>query len=78
MADIQKIGLYGFDIFRDKPEGLGLQYHLTVECDQYCEHCYMFNEDTYENQKRNPLSLQESKNLMDQYYSILDKYNLIF
>lgn len=75
MANLLISTLYGQD-FSDEPfiQGLGLQFHITVMCDQRCKHCYMYNTSSYKEQLENELKKDEIFELLDQFHEFLAKY----
>lgn len=44
-----------------------LQWHLTALCDQHCKHCYMYDSDTYTDELKKPLSLEQYKMVIDDF-----------
>ena len=74
MADLSNRLLYGYN-FPIK-EGISMQYHITTECDQNCDHCYMHNSVSYEQQQLNVLSLDNSLMLVDQFFELLSRYKI--
>lgn len=77
MANIFIPSLYGFDVAEVGPgiSGFSIQVHITAKCDQSCKHCYMYNSPLYKSQIESPLSFQDMKNLIKEYFSILDEFN---
>lgn len=73
MADLSLRSLVGTKDFFSEVEAFSMQYHLTVECDQYCKHCYMFDDKTYANQKNNPMKFDEIIKLIDEYLNFVKK-----
>lgn len=65
--------LYGY-LNSDGIEQIGMQWHITSECDQRCKHCYVFGSDDYLEQKKNRLSLEDSFRLVDEFYKLLRGY----
>jgi len=63
----------GYEFDENYKENIRVQWHLTVECDQRCKHCYMFVDDKYEPQKNNQLTTQQSFSLIDDLYLFLKK-----
>ena len=39
------------------PVPLSIQWHITTECGNHCKHCYVFDSSTFEDERRNTLSL---------------------
>lgn len=52
-----------------------LQWHVTVDCDQACKHCYMYGEAGYSSQLTNPLSLEQSKAVIDDFSSFCEEFD---
>ncbi|MCD6367904.1 MAG: radical SAM protein [Candidatus Aenigmarchaeota archaeon] len=52
-----------------------LQWHITVKCDQNCKHCYMRDEEFYENQLKNPLSYEDIIKIIDMYLEFTDEWS---
>lgn len=76
MADVRQSSLYGNYRMKDMIGGLNLQWHITVECDQRCKHCYMFGSKTYPSEKTNPLNLETCFQLIDEYADILQRFGI--
>jgi len=76
MANIAISPIYGQN-FLDQPaiQGMFLQFHITVQCDQNCIHCYMFNTPSYKDQLKNSLSKSEMYELFDQYREFFTEFN---
>ncbi|QUI21743.1 radical SAM protein [Vallitalea pronyensis] len=73
MANLLNSSRYG--LISDEVCGsLSVQWHITTACDQRCEHCYMFDSDTYLFEKNNQLSLENSYLLIDQISEMASKY----
>lgn len=53
-----------------------LQWHITVECEQSCRHCYMKDEKFYENQLKNPLNYEDIVKIIDEYVKFTNRWNL--
>ena len=68
MANLMQSGLYGY---RNDTLYSGhifsIQLHITVECDQTCTHCYMFDDKYYEAQKNNSMSTPMILALIEDY-----------
>lgn len=75
MADLEAPFLYGKKNYGKYVIGFSLQIHITAKCDQRCKHCYMFNSDSYQNQIRNPLKLEDWTKLIDEYHAVLIKFH---
>jgi radical SAM/SPASM domain protein of ACGX system len=53
-----------------------LQWHLTANCDQHCKHCYMYDEPTYESEMKNCLSLEQCKQVIDDFSNMLSELDI--
>lgn len=42
-----------------------LQWHITAKCDQTCKHCYMYDSPFYSSERKNELSLEQCKQVVD-------------
>ncbi len=76
MANLKNPVLYGYN-FDEVTEDISLQWHLTVDCDQRCKHCYMFDSDTYRTQKTNQLSTEDAFKLVDEFYKLVKGYGTL-
>lgn len=76
MANVYQTLLYGNSSKRLGQGRLTIQWHITVDCDQSCKHCYMYESETYESEKNNPLTFEECCQFVDQYVEILQRFNL--
>ena len=54
---------------------LSVQWHITTACNNKCKHCYMYAEETYENEKKNTLPLKDLIKILDDFESFEKKYN---
>jgi radical SAM protein with 4Fe4S-binding SPASM domain len=61
-----------------EPLLLGLQWHVTTNCSNRCKHCYMYDEKTYENERKNTLSFDGLIKVLDSLKAFEDKYNAKF
>lgn len=77
MANLLKDYFYGTNMseYMEGISGCSLQFHITAKCDQKCKHCYMYESPYYKSQIENPLSLEEIKGLIDEYYEFILKFN---
>lgn len=55
------------DLYADK--NFTLQWHLTSRCQQCCKHCYVFDEKTYELERKRELPLEKCKEIIDDFKS---------
>jgi len=53
-----------------------LQWHLTALCDQHCKHCYMYDSETYLDELKNPLTYEQCKMVMDDFYKTTKEWNI--
>jgi len=53
----------------EKKKEFGIQWHITTECGTRCRHCYMFQSESFQEEKENELSLADIKKIID---SLLD------
>ena len=44
---------------------LSIQWHITTACQNRCRHCYMFDEATYENERKRTLRLPDLTRILD-------------
>lgn len=49
----------------------GIQFHLTVQCDSRCKHCYQFESESYQSELANELSLENVLAILDDYEKAL-------
>lgn len=73
MGDILRAAMYGSISARYAFGRIGVQWHITVECDQSCKHCYMFGSDTYPSEKAHPLTFEQCCRFVDQYDQICER-----
>ena len=76
MAVVENGLVYGYNTYLDSNRYFSFQYHITVQCDQKCSHCYQFEDTHYKNQLDNPLDIDEMHALIDEIYCFAEKYNL--
>jgi len=57
---------------------LSLQWHVTTNCSNHCKHCYMYDEKTYKNERKNTLSLNDLVKILDDLKNFENKYNIKF
>ncbi len=76
MGDILSSSLYRNYDQKSLLGSLGIQWHITTDCDQKCKHCYMFESDSYQFEKRNTLNLQACFLFVDQYCKILNRLDI--
>lgn len=60
------------------PLFLSLQWHVTTNCSNRCKHCYMYDNKTFENERKNTLSLDDLVKILDSLRSFEEKYNTKF
>lgn len=79
MANASSQGLYGINFKDNVPgvSGISLQFHITANCDQMCQHCYMYNSPFYKGQIQAPLNLKQIYALIDEYFAFLGQYNTV-
>ena len=54
---------------------LNVQWHITTDCSNHCKHCYMFEEKTYKNEKKNTLSLSDLIKILEDFKQFEKKYS---
>lgn len=64
---------HGYELDNRYSQTFNLQWHLTVECDQRCKHCYMFEDQDYFIQRDNQLTTQQAYQLVDELANFLKK-----
>ena len=57
---------------------LSIQWHITTECQNRCEHCHVFDPATYDHERRRRLSLKEKLQVMDQFDAFGEKWGFSF
>lgn len=57
---------------------LSIQWHITTDCQNRCEHCYVFDPATYDHERRCRLSLKEKLQVMDQFDAFGEKWGFSF
>ncbi len=60
------------------PLFLPLQWHVTTNCSNRCKHCYMYDEKTFESERKNTLSLDGLIKILDSLKAFEVKYNTRF
>lgn len=58
----------------DRIHDLSIQWHLTTRCGNRCRHCYMYDERTYEAEKRNELDLAGLRRVLDSIAAFEEKW----
>lgn len=53
---------------------LSIQWHITTNCNNRCKHCYMFDSETYYEERKNTLSLKSLIHIMNDIESFENKY----
>lgn len=53
-----------------------LQWHVTASCDQKCKHCYMYDSPFYEQERKNELSLQDCKKVLDDFENLINRWKV--
>ena len=56
---------------------LSIQWHVTVQCDQRCSHCYVYDERTYERERAGELSLRDCRRIIDDYAATLKRWGAL-
>ncbi len=54
---------------------LSLQWHITTNCSNRCKHCYMYDATTYDDERKNTLSLKNLIKILDDLENFEHKYN---
>jgi radical SAM protein with 4Fe4S-binding SPASM domain len=62
----------------DKLIQLSLQWHVTTNCSNRCKHCYLYDKKTFQNEKKNTLSLNDLIKILDNLRDFEKKYNVKF
>lgn len=57
---------------------LSIQWHITTDCQNRCEHCYVFDPATYDHERRRRLSLKEKLQVMEQFDAFGEKWGFSF
>ncbi len=57
---------------------IGFQWHITTNCSNYCKHCYMYDEETYADERKNTLPLEGLIKILDDLDGFEKKYNAKF
>lgn len=52
---------------------LHLQWHVTARCQNRCQHCYMYDEETYESEIKNELSFEDCTRIIDDFAGTLQR-----
>jgi len=73
MGNLNALRYHGYEFDESVKENIRMQWHLTVECDQRCKHCYMFVDEKYKSQKNNQLTTEQAFKLIDDFYLLLKK-----
>lgn len=76
MASFTQGILYGVQNTDNAKGSLSMQWHVTTECDQRCKHCYVFESETYKDERRNTLSTELCFKLIDDFNKILERLNI--
>lgn len=50
---------------------LHLQWHVTARCQHRCQHCYMYDSDTYEKEIKNELTYEQCIRIIDDFADTL-------
>ena len=56
------------------PPAISVQWHITTECENRCKHCYMYDEATFESERRNTLSYDDMMRVLDSFEAFEGKY----
>lgn len=73
MGVLDAVSFHGYDYSGDSSQCIIMQWHLTVECDQNCKHCYMFSDDNYDLQLNRQLSTDMAFRLIDEFAELAKK-----
>ena len=52
---------------REKKKEFGIQWHITAECNTRCKHCYVFQSESFQEEKENELRLIDAKKVVKRY-----------
>ncbi len=55
-----------------------LQWHITAECDYYCQHCYMHESESYNSERNNILPLTKCIDLINDFIIFTNKLSKRF
>ena len=62
----------------DCPHTIAFQWHITTKCSNFCKHCYMYDEETYIDERKNTLPLKSLIKILDGLENFEKKYNAQF
>lgn len=51
-----------------------IQWHVTARCDQTCRHCYMYEPDSYRQEREHELSLADCQKILDDLTDTLERW----
>lgn len=57
---------------------LSVQWHITTNCNNNCRHCYMFDEKTFADERKNTLSDDQLVQVLDDMTEFEKKWNIKF
>ncbi len=57
------------------PKTFGLQWHLTNECDQRCQHCYIWQKHELEGLRATP-TIEQSQKIIENFISFCDEMDV--
>ncbi|MEW6363685.1 MAG: radical SAM protein [Acidobacteriota bacterium] len=56
------------------PPAISVQWHITTDCENRCKHCYMYDEATFESERKNTLSYEGMMRVLDSFEAFEDRY----
>jgi len=56
------------------PPSISIQWHVTTQCENRCKHCYMYDEATFENERKNTLAYRDLLRILDSFEDFEQKY----
>lgn len=73
-----KIELFrdGYKMSKMTSAQFSLQWHITAKCENDCAHCYMKEEESYENEISNELSYDACTNILSDFATTLKRWEM--
>ena len=60
------------------PPFISVQWHITSRCGNRCKHCYMYDEATYANERKNALSYKGLLKVLNRFDEFSEKWGVKF